>query len=275
MATITEKRAWLRDNGHQVPERGRLRPDLHAIYDQAHQPAADPDWDIGPDDFADDFADPGEREPDVPMQPERSPRTPRAARRAQPAAERAQGFIGRLFAPKPGKDGKAKPRKKAPPRIGLEEFTSRAYSGLGRMVRPLSVPMSNCLQAQAAMAGVLLEDIVAGTLLDRALQPIARAEDKIDKGIALIAPPVLVLAIEQTFQLPPGEQAMRQAVLMPVLRETLRIGMKVSEQYTDQIRARIEQEARWDAEIDELIALIFGQPQAEVVPEPEMAGATA
>lgn len=269
MATVTEMRAWLRSQGEDVPERGRLRPDLIARYDAAH----DDGWDQ-PGGSDDELAMAGEVEPDVPLEPERQPRTPRTARKARPPAERATGLLGKLFKD-PGKGKQAGPRKRPPPRISLEKFTSRGYAALGRMVRPLSVPMSNCLQAQAAMAGVLLEDIVAGTMMDRVLQPVARAEDKIDKGIALVAPPILVLAVEQSFALPPREQMMRQAFLMPMLRETLRIGMEVSEQYADQIRARLEQDARWDKEIDDLIALIFAQPQAETVPDEEMAGAAA
>jgi hypothetical protein len=279
MATDAEKRAWLRDNTDQdIPARGRLRPDLLSLYDQAHLSADQGlDWDL---DGAgtDDVLRIDEREPETPLEPERRPRTAKAQRaeRRPTAATRADSLVGKLLGGKP-KDAKAK-AKKPPPRISVEKFTSRMYSSLGRMVRPLSVPMSNCLQAQAAMAGVLMEDVVRDTVVDRLLQPVARAEAKLDKVVALAAPPLIVLAVEQSFQLPPQEQMMRQAFLMPMLRESLRIGMEVSESYADQIKARIEQDAKWDKEIDELIAMIFAQPQAtaeDVKPEPQMAGASA
>lgn len=287
MATLAEKRAWLRDNTNEdIPTRGRLRPDLERLFDDAHPNgqasvfSSDADWDI--DDAHVDMLSADELEPDVPMEPERRPRTTRTARaerrQAATPTARAEGFVARLLAP-PKAKGKPgpKPKGKQPPRISLEKFTTRAYSTLGRMVAPISQPMSNCLQAQAAMAGVIFEDTAQGTILDRLLQPAARAEDKLDKMFALVAPPLIVLGIEQSASLPPQQAMVRQAFLMPLLRESLRIGLEVSESYADQMRARIESEARYDAEVDELIKLIFAMPQAtaEDVPEPEMAGASA
>jgi len=273
MATVTEMRAWLREQGEDVPARGRLRPDLQARYDQAHPAGGDDDgWDL-PGGGEDD-----EDEPQVPLEPERPPLT-RTGQRTRARARaggwtRADSLTARILGA--GKKPPGKPAKKKP-RVSLEKFTTRIYSSLGRMVRPLSPAMSNCLQAQAAMAGVLLEDMAQGTIIDRLLQGPARAEDKLDKGVALIAPPVLCLLIEQSFLLPPREMAIRQALLMPMLRESLRIGLEVSESYADQIKARLEQDARWDQQIDELLRLIFSQvaSAAETVPEPEMAGATA
>lgn len=285
MATIAEKRAWLRDNGHEPPARGRLG-DFEAIYDQAHA-GGDADWDLpGPGDM---MADP-DAEPETPLEPETPPKTirsERSARRARPAGEKvmrgADGVVGRLFfGERKGKEGKAKPKGRPKPRISLENFTVRAYSTLGRMVRPMSPATGNCLQAQAAMAGVLLEDVAQGTIVDRLLQGPARAEDKLNKGFALVMPPLVVFAIEQNQAAvaqgvkTPQQGMMRHAFLMPVLRESLRVGLEVSEGFGDQIRERLEREAKFDAQIDELITLIFGHAvaEAEDVPEPEMAGAS-
>jgi hypothetical protein len=282
MATLADKRAWLRLNtAEEVPSRGRLRPDLEAMYDHAHPDEQAEPADDGWDSFGDyetEFADPEDLEPSVPMQPERPPRTARsarAARRAEPVGARTGRIVSTLIG---GKDkNKPGPKKKAPPRIGLEKFISRGYSTLGRMVAPLSQPMSRCLQAQAAMAGVIFEDMAKGTVADRLLQPAARAEDKLDKGFALIAPPLIVLAIEQTQvavnagRLQPQQAMVRMAFFQPILRESLRIGLEVSESYAEQMKARIEQDARWDAQVDGLIGMIFEMP----VPEPEMAGAAA
>jgi hypothetical protein len=283
MATLADKRAWLRLNtSEEVPSRGRLRPDLEAMYDHAH-PDDDADhpseWDLW-DGEPEDSADPEDLEPSVPMQPERPPRTARsarAARRAEPVGARTSRLVATVIG---GKDkSKPGPKKKPAPRIGLEKFISRGYSTLGRMVAPLSQPMSRCLQAQAAMAGVIFEDMAKGTMADRLLQPAARAEDKLDKGFALIAPPLIVLAIEQTQvavnagRLEPQQAMVRMAFLQPILRESLRIGLEVSESYAEQMKARIEQDARWDAEVDGLISMIFEMPAPE--PDPAMAGAAA
>jgi hypothetical protein len=280
MATLADKRAWLREyTAEDIPARGRLRPDLEAMYDDAHPDtpdAADGDWDLGGDET--EVADPEDLEPSVPMQPERAPRTARAARserRAQPPAARASRVVSSLLGGKQGKP--AAKGKKTPPRIGLEKFVTRGYSTLGRMVAPLSQPMSRCLQAQAAMAGVIFEDMARGTMADRLLQPVARAEDRLDKGFALAAPPLIVLAIEQTQvavnagRIDQQQAMVRMAFLQPILRESLRIGLEVSESYADQMKARIEQDAKWDAQVDDLIGMIFEMPAAE----PEMAGAAA
>jgi hypothetical protein len=278
MATVTEMRAWLRENtGEDIPARGRLDARWIQMYEAANGDGpGDPDWDLGDD--ADGMADPDDLEPSVPREPERAPRTARsarAARRAEPVGAKTSRLLGSLRGQQA--KGKTGAKKKAKPRISLENFTARAWSTLGRMVAPISPATGNCLQAQAAMAGVLLEDVAQGTIVDRLLQGPARAEDKLDKVAALTLPPLVVFAIEQNQAAvqagakSPQQGMMRHAMLMPVLRESLRIGLEVSEQYADQIKARLEREQRFGAEIDQLIALIFGQAEAtaEDVPEPE------
>ena len=73
MATLAEKRAWLRDNtAEDIPARGRLRPDLESLYDRAHDGTDDASWDIpeagtGTDDL--DWMASAEEEPSLPMDP--------------------------------------------------------------------------------------------------------------------------------------------------------------------------------------------------------------
>jgi len=277
-------RAWLRANtSEDIPARGRLQPRLIQMYEDANgtTTADDDDWDL-PATGDDDTAFPDELEPSVPMQPERPPRTPRtqraehrAAQRAQPVTQRTSRWLGKLM----GDDTKTKAKAKGKkiPRTSLEKLVTRGYTELGKMLAPLSRPMSNCLQAQAAFAGVVLEDTFRDTIIDRALQPMARAEDKLGKVFALTVPPLAVLAIEQTHlavnvgRLTAEQGMVRLAFIQPVLRESLRKGLEVSEQYADQIRVRLEQDAKWDEEVDKLLALIFEQPAPQ--PEPEMAAA--
>jgi hypothetical protein len=283
VASIAEKRAWLRDNTTEdIPARGVLRPDLLALYDRAHpegqhsvfaaDPAPDDDpWDILPGALDADFIDAADLEPAVPLEQERAPRTQRAARAerraATPPAARAGRLAGRLLGG--GDKSKPGPKGKRPaPRMSLEKFTSRMYSSIGRMCAVISQPMSNCIQAQASMAGVIMEDVARGTIVDRLLQPAARAEDKLDKVFALVAPPLIVLGIEQAAALPPQQAMMRQAFLMPILRESLRVGLEVSEQYADRLTARVKEDQARDAQIDDLIGLIFAMP-----PQPETAAA--
>lgn len=279
MATVTEMRTWLRDQGEDVPERGRLRPDLVDKYNAAHD--ADADWDLADPDT--DLADAEDLEPSVPMQPERPPRTARtirAERRAQPVTRRATSVLGKLL----GEDKKttaAKKGAKKVPRTSLERLISRGYSEVGKILAPLSVPMSRCLQAQATFAGIVWEDVVRDTIVDRALQPAARAEEKLDKMFALVATPVAVFAVERTEmarmvgQITPQQAMVRQALIMPVLREGLRKTLEISDTYADQIKAKLERDSRFDAEVDAMLAMIFEPPEGAGAPEPEMAGAAA
>jgi hypothetical protein len=263
MATVAEQRAWLNANGHEVGNRGRITADQKALYDQAHE---DPDWDLG---GGDDVAGTDDLEPSVPLQPEKPPRTARSdrkARRAKPIGERLFG--------QPKTPGKAKPKHK---RVSVDHLIGRVWEGVARFAAPMSLPMSRCLQVQSPVAGLIIEDLVAGTVADRVLQPLARAEEKAEKVIALVGPPLIVLAIEQSQLLPPEQMLIRQALLMPMLKESLRIWIQVAGPKVEEAARREEEyQEKFGRTIDEMIALFFGAgatTQAETVPEPEMANA--
>ncbi|HWM96725.1 MAG TPA: hypothetical protein VNO54_06675 [Streptosporangiaceae bacterium] len=260
MATVTAMRSWLRDHGEDVPERGRLNADMIARYETGQH---DPDWDTAGDG---DTISADETEPSTPMQPERPPRTQRSSRRdrrSRPISERIAGK----------RDGKKPPGRKKP-RMSVEHLISRSWEAVARFAAPLSLPVSRCLQVQSPVAGLIIEDVVAGTMIDRALQPIARAEEKAEKVIALIAPPILVLGIEQSFLLPPEQMMMRQAILMPLLRESLRVWLQVAGPKVEEAAAKeAEYQEKFGRSIDEMIALFFpaASVAAEQVPEPEAA----
>jgi len=284
-ATVTEMRAWLRSERPdlEVGERGRLTDEQRAAYEAAHGvPDAGPDYDAGVSD-----ADFDEREPDTPMRPERAPRTQRQRREdGRAAARRTRGdrLRGRLLGapadgPGAGKTGKGKTgTRKRLPRVPVDHLVSRVWEGMARVAGTASIPVSRCLQVQSPVAGMILEDVIRDTVVDRALQPLARAEDKAERVIALLGPPLLVAAIESTAALPPEQAAVRQAMLIPLLKESLRVWLEVA-------GPKVEEAARREAEyqnnfgrtIDELMNLFFGNVTmtAEPAGEPETAGAAA
>jgi hypothetical protein len=275
MATASEMRQWLHDNGRPQSVKGRISDGDRAFYDAAHgeAPAADEaEFDEAMGVSAADFPeeDEAEEDPGPGVTEERTPRS-RASRTRKPSAARAGGLVRGLIGGQ--SKSKRKPSAKKQPRVSLEKFVSRGWTMLGRMAISVSPPMGRCLQAQAPMAGIILEDIARGTVTDRLLQPLARAEDKLDKGFALAAPPLLVGLIDMANGLPPKEAAARQAVLVPMLRESLRVMMEVSESYAEAITERLEQNMKFDADIDRLLGAIFGQAeaQAETEPQPEPA----
>jgi hypothetical protein len=269
-------RQWLNDNGRPQSEHGRISKDDRDFYNAVHSgpdfvtPPDDVDAGVSDADFSGD-----DEEPSVPMGEEQQPRSGRRARTRRTARTRTERIAGKLLGDGPGKTkAKTSRARKAPPRVSLEKFVTRSWTMLGRMSASVSQPLGNCLQAQAPMAGVILEDIARGTVADRLLQPVARAEDRLDKVFALVAPPVLVLGIDMSNGLPPAEAAARQAILVPMLRESLRVSLEVTEAYAEQITERLAQNLKYDEQVDKLIAAIFGQVQAEAEePEPATMGA--
>jgi hypothetical protein len=280
MATVTDMRAWLRaerpDLG--VGDRGRLTAEQTAVYEEAHGvPGAGAEYDAGVSD-----ADFDEREPDTPMQPERRPRTQRDRRdEARTASRRTRSdrLVGRLLGGSddgPKAKGKTTARKRIP-RVPVDHLISRVWEGMARVAGTASMPVSRCLQVQSPVAGMILEDVISGTVVDRALQPLARAEEKAEKVIALLGPPLLVAAIESTAALPPEQAAMRQAILIPLLKESLRVWLEVA-------GPKVEEAARREADyqnnfgrtIDELLNLFFGNvTMTAEATAPETAGAAA
>lgn len=270
MATVTEMRAALREAGEDVPVRGKLSDEWVARYDELKLQEGSPDpW---PDD--DDLPDVGADTPSVPEEVRPSRKRARSAASTKPAGS----LIGRLLSG--GGDGKSKPKGKGKPapRVSLERLVTRFYAGAGRVLAPVSPAASACLRVQGPMAGVMLNDIAMGTVVDRMLQPVARAEEKIDVLFALAVPPVACIGLEMTAGLEPTPEVLfRRTVLMQMLREGLRTGLEVTEKYASQIAEAAEREIRYDSEVDRLLSLIFAPPPGEMVPEPEpaMAGAAA
>jgi hypothetical protein len=271
MTTASEMRQWLHDNGRPQSVKGRISADDRAFYDAAHgegtQVTDSPDdfeenVGVSSADFGEDEAEPDDVTPE---------RTPRRVRTRKPAGKATGGLVRGLLGGQ--SKSKRKPAARKVPRVSLEKFVTRGWTMMGRMAMAASPPMGRCMQAQAPVAGIILEDIARGTVTDRLLQPLARAEDKLDKGFALAAPPLLVGLIDMSNGLPPQEAAARQAILVPMLRESLRVMMEVSESYAEAITERLKTNMRFDADIDRLLGTIFGQPEAEAEAEPEMASA--
>jgi len=272
MATVAEKRAWLIDNGYDVPERGKLRPDLEDAWTAGHGDEWPSDEDL-------DQVLAGEPEPVV--RPEVAPSRKRTRRTT---SERRDSLVSRLVfgeGRKKQAPTRSRTRKVVHERVSLEKFTGRMYGLAGKIFQPISPAAARCIDMQGPMAGVLLEDTLKNTMADRILQPLARAEDKLDVAFALMAPPVACAGIEiidaQLAQGVPEAHLpgllFRRGVTMQILREGLRTGLEITEKFADEIAARAQRRAESEEKVDELIALIFPPVQAQVIPEPEMAAA--
>src|SRR5215831_8022525 len=276
-ATVTEMRKWLQANtDEEVPDRGRLRPELVELFNDAH---AAEEWDADTEPAGDligaDIAGAETEAAPAEVRPEVRPSRKRATGRTGGGAS---GVLGRLIAGDTSKKPAPKRGAKAPPRVSLEKFTGRLYSMAGRLLAPVSPAAATCVAVQAPIAGVLLDEIVVGTVADRMLQPLARAEEKLDVAFALIAPPVACMAIEMAQPVEQTPEVMfRTAVAYQMLREGLRTGLEVSGKYAERVAEARARQLESDAKVDELIALIF-QPRPspeEMAAAAEMAGAAA
>lgn len=210
MATDAEIREWARGEGIEVPARGRLAPTFRERYDQAH-PVDDDQapGQLSADDMAVDDQAPAEQRPTLPAglapagdgTPEKAPTSPHRPRLTLLGGGRRQR------APKPA----ARSRR----RVSLESTAAGAWELLASAAaRSGLTPTARVLGMQAPVAGVILEDALRGTVVDRVLQPLARMGDKGGSVVALLAPPVLVSVATMYPQ--------RAEEILPMLRACLR-----------------------------------------------------
>jgi len=268
----TDARAILREHGYDPPIRGRLSQKWWTIVDEIRsgaepgtpEPDQPADYDAGITEA--DFP------PDDPPPAEQKPRRTRTSAKRPSLSDRLKSRA------KTGGKGKRKG-----PRIPVDRLCEGMWGMLARLAMPVNPPLARCLNMEAPVAGLVLEDIVKGTVVDRVLQPVARAEEKGRKTLALIGPPVIVAALEHAQTLPDQQRQMREAVLVPMLRESMVLWVEVAGD-------KVEEKARRDQElgptyerVDELLAMIFAPPtvpsgtsedgQAATVQAEAMAGA--
>jgi hypothetical protein len=268
-----QARATLKAHGFEVPQRGKLSAEMHAqaaqlaAEDRTEPPPGPPgDYDDGVTDA--DFPAAGDAPPAEPV-PERPPR--RAARARRPS------LSARIRSGAGGQGGRPKRRH---PRMPVDRVIEMGWDWAARLATQIDVPVGRVLSMQAPVAGLVLEDVVKGTVVDRVLQPVARAEDKGKKVAALALPPLCVLGLEMAQQLPDRERMTREAFLIPILRESMVLWLDVA---GDKVEAKAQRDAERGPiyeQVDGLLAMIFNPPTAppgtsppgEPAPEPQTAG---
>lgn len=193
MAEATDIRQWARDKGHDIGERGRVPKHLQDEYEaEINQRAGINGEAVSlPDD-----TDTGETRPFAP--------SPEASQPSPP------GSGGSESKPKPGK--RRLPWQKAPAgaeskppkthkRVPLETWAARGWKVAGKILGDGRTPSSRCLYMQAPVAGVIVDDLLKGSRVDRMLQPIARFGEGSKNVGALIGLPLLVAVTERQPQL--------------------------------------------------------------------------
>lgn len=143
-----------------------------------------------------------------------------------PVAPTKKGLRGlfdkakQVTAPKKTKVFAPETREKAPKgagrRVSTSETMEDAWKGLGGLaMRTGHAPLGRYLQWQSVAAGEMLDQAVAGTIIDkRLLQPAVRARSRFDVIGALVGPPLIILQIERN----PAQAE----VLFPILKSAIR-----------------------------------------------------
>lgn len=260
----TDIREWAKAKGIDIGERGRIPADVRKLYNEdASAPVVDM--------------------PDVPPPSEETP----------PRTERATGETPPGPPPPRPKWWQRKPHteprdRRAHKRVPLETWAARAWKGLAYVTGAGATPTSRCLNMQAPVAGIIVDDMLKGTAVDMMLQPLARMGEGGKDVAALVGLPLLVAVTERQPMLYPYTrplmaEAATEWVLIagPAMRKAKARAAKVAEELAEFELDEDAVEGAFAAPvsnpvIEKMLDAIFAPMMptpATVEPEPAAAGA--
>lgn len=263
------KRAVLREHGIDVPDKGRLSAENEAAYERLRQRPPD-SYDGGV--TAADFDDPDDAGDGEEFAGEET--TPRSVgqpgSRASEAKAKARGLFGRARKA----SGKPKTGRKRHAWVGTADVIEHFWSQLAWSARPIP-PLQKILAAQAPTAGVVLQDALKGTIIDRGiLQPVARFEDRAAAINAMAGPPIWTMMISMLGGAVTDQAGMpitdgdgnyvfdnRTQAMVGGLRFSLMSWLKIANKSADEIKASAEELSALGDEADNLIRWILAPPE--------------
>jgi len=234
-------REWAAENGHQISDRGRIPAAIKAAYEADHP---EPDVDDEEPMLIVPSAPPTET-PEPPQDP--GPPPVRAEeRKPQPPPRDRLAALKR----KP-----AKPAGKPHPRVSVENVLSTGWGMLafGLARNPNAVPIGRVMAIQSETVGVMGDQAVKGTVIDRILQPIARAGERGEVVAAVLGPPAIVGLVTAKPELYP--------ICEPVLKMLLSSFAYHSIDAHKKIESRLAKmdEAAGGVNVDEWMSVIFAE----------------
>ena len=232
-----------------MPPRAHTRPTIH---DEVASDAASVDireWErenarIVPDEVEGSKPILDEDDPESTRLAERPPviKPPSVADRARQLTERARKLA-------PAKKGTVS--KLRTPRVPVDNLISTVWGFMAQAVQPFNMPVARVVAMQSPVAGMILEDVVKNTVVDRMLQPVAKFAGGGEVAIALLGPPLIVAAMTSR----PNQAAM----LIPVLRSSLKSWVKVAGPKLEKVaQEEAEFEEKYGSSVDNLISYILG-----------------
>ena len=215
-------RAVLREHGIEVPDRGPISAENMARYEDIRAGrTGDDDW-VGADEPGADADDEPGFEPPGDEKPPRRPKGAGAKSTAKTWWDRQRTGTGKK------RKAKTRPARVQHPRVKVDDLIATGWELLGRLSKPVSVPVSRTFALQAPVAGMVLEDAVRGTMVDRILQPLARTQQRGRAVVALAGPPLIVAAIERAQGLEEPFRSVRLEVLTTMLEESMLLWQDVA-----------------------------------------------
>lgn len=248
-ASSSDIRDWLREQGRDMPANGRLRKADREAYDRAHPE---------PDDGGLSYPE-GGPESDSAGSAEQAPRTARASTRSA-----ARGWLGGR---RGAKGGRGPREKRTFPRVPITTLIEHTYSEMAWAAQGIP-PLSRLLEAQAPVAGVVFEDVVRDTAIDKLLQPAARLEASLDATYGMMAPPLYLFAVLQTAPEPGAEPTLAHKAALTGLRHSLLVMARVGGDSLERVEQRGRENAARQADVDKFMRYLFGLPEPEAEPDP-------
>jgi hypothetical protein len=262
-------RAWAQDTGVPVSAKGRVAQGTRDQYNAAHNGGdAGPDYPEGMTDA--DFDTAAAVEPDLGEFPDEvtpRPVTPKASPVSIP-----RSLKGRFRRGKPAGKPKPKPRK---PRKSTANLIGSTWRIGSKFAQPIP-PLYRTLRLQSVIAGPLGDNAVEGTIIDPFLQPLAAAAEAGETITALVAPNLAIGVMAWHAGRAAAQGHEPNPVIMQGAAEMLRYGllamMKVGgEAFAAQLAAEKEDEERYGASVDQIMAWIMAPPADQATEEANIA----
>ena len=208
MASSREIRAWLKDQGYEVPSGGPLSLEYRKLYNEAHTDSDIPE--VGLMDHAPEVVEevaPRVSEPDRPV-------------------------LGRVMNRAKKATSGSRTRGKKVARKSLASVISLGYEWLSVPAATLSKPVSYMMAVQAPVVGEVLDGPIAGTILDKILQPIASVNEAMEPVNAVLTPLVGAFLLDRFPQ--------HADKILPKMRNGLHAWAKVAGPHYEKIQAEEE-----------------------------------
>lgn len=229
MANSRQIRSWARDNGFEVSDAGPIASEIRRAYYDAHDGVTS--------------------EPEVSI----TDHAPEPIEEIAPKVSDEEPVIGRVIkrARKAATTQRARGKKVA--RKSLASVISMGYEWLAVPAAAFSPPVSFMMQMQAPVVGEILDGPIAGTLIDKLLQPLATVNEALEPVNAVITPLVGAFLLDRFPQ--------HADKILPKMRNGLHQWAKVSGPHYVKIQ---EEEAVFNEEYGESIDKVLEQLLAVV-----------